>query len=326
MPFDNVLEMLDSTDSNMGASSISGNDNSCQSLITPAPHDTDVDAICKHIDPFNISVFIDELREISDAHTRKYIDNMSNISAYSISHECILTSIYKLTNYPIENAASSWLPVMMRSVLGNAVHDFIQKNTAQFTECEVTLKIPSIKMSCRLDALIGDTILVEIKSCTYEDYAKIIRSNKPRKSDLLQAIVYVYLLTNYLHQSKTEKVTRRTPPPILPIYNITKIQFIYVAHDITTSDCCSMPQAVKKAKELRQKLDSKINEFCFINSVVVDITLAEITPVFEYIKEKIDAINQFVETNTLPISTNKFIDRSKCFLCMYSKTCNFKKK
>jgi len=62
----------------------------------------------------------------------------------------------------------------MRSTIGTAIHDFVQSNTNQFTESEVSLKIPSIKFSGRLDNLIGPNILVEIKSCTYSDYEKLL--------------------------------------------------------------------------------------------------------------------------------------------------------
>jgi len=98
----------------------------------------------------------------------------------------------------VKSFADKWLPILLRSTIGTAIHEFIQSNTNQFTEGEVSLKIPSIKFSGRLDNLIGPNILIEIKSCTYADYEKIIRTRKPRVSDFYQAIVYKYILENIL--------------------------------------------------------------------------------------------------------------------------------
>jgi len=148
--------------------------------------------------PFNIDVFNQELFEKSEQKNQLYREAVQNINAYDISSGCIREIFYKLTNTPVKSFADKWLPILLRSTIGTAIHEFIQSNTNQFTEGEVSLKIPSIKFSGRLDNLIGPNILIEIKSCTYADYEKIIRTRKPRVSDFYQAIVYKYILENIL--------------------------------------------------------------------------------------------------------------------------------
>jgi len=138
----------------------------------------------------------------------------------------------------------------MRASLGNAVHDCIQKNSDQFTEQEKSIKVPSIRCSVRLDCLIGDNILVEIKSCTYTDYKKIIKNQTPRIEDFYQVMMYKYLLEHHLKEAQAQ-TQLRTPPPELAKYNIDTLQLIYVAHDICASDAESFSQCLKMATELK---------------------------------------------------------------------------
>jgi hypothetical protein len=274
--------------------------------------------------PFNINSFINELSEIDKSHL---LENLASdyITGYSIAADCIMYTIKRLLKTPIEDARSAWLPVLMRGILGTAVHDFIQSNTKQFTETERSLKVPSIKVSCRLDALIGSNILVEIKSCTYEDYAKIIKNQQSRESDWIQAITYKYLIENYLEEIKNPGVPLRTEPPQLNKYNIDYIQFIYVAHDICSSKIENMSDAIKSVKTIRQKLESKKNPFCFISVLDFNLKEIDITEYIYYIKEKIMAINNYINNNKLPSKEDKFVDESKCYFCIYKNFCEIKK-
>ena len=178
--------------------------------------------------PFNIDTFNQELFERSSVKNQLYRDAVQNISAYDISSGCIRDIFYKLTNTPVESFADKWLPILMRSTIGTAIHDFIQSNTDQFTEREVSLKVPSIRFSGRLDNLIGPNILVEIKSCTYSDYEKIIRTRKPRVSDFYQTMVYKYILEKHLAEARDPniKIRKGTSKPKFEKYDIQTIQFI----------------------------------------------------------------------------------------------------
>ena len=108
-------------------------------------------------DIFNISLFEEELRKRSELKNRSYLTTSTNISAYDIAHNCIMQTIKKLLNHPIESYSDTWLPVMMKQVIGDAIHEFIQSSN-QFTEGEVSIKVPTIKFSGRIDNIIDDNI------------------------------------------------------------------------------------------------------------------------------------------------------------------------
>lgn len=277
-------------------------------------------------EPFNIDTFTKELYEKSAVKNQLYRDFAQNINAYDISSGCIREIIYKLNNTPVESFADKWLPILMRSTIGNAVHEFVQNNTNQFTEREVSLKIPSIKFSVRLDNLIGPSILVEIKSCTYADYEKIITTRKPRVADFYQAMTYKYVLENHLKEAKDPsiKVRKGTLKPKLDLYDIKTIQFIYVAHDITATDVDTFAEVLERIKELKRVLNSKSNSFFFMTTMVVDVTNGVATPYIEYVESKIKAINYYVDNNTIPDKDDTYIDRSKCYFCLYNRMCDVK--
>jgi hypothetical protein len=270
--------------------------------------------------PFNINKFIDELSLIDRQNINNRLSS-NMITGYAISSDCIMYTVKRILNIPVENIKSAWLPILMRSTLGNAVHDFIQKNTKQFTECEVSLKVPSIRLSCRLDALINSNILIEIKSCSYEDYAKIVKKQQPRENDWIQVLLYKYLLENYLDEIKSSNIKTRTAIPKLNKYDINYIQFIYIAHDICSSETDNISQSIKLIKTLRKQLESKNNPFCFITVLDLDLIKIDISDCLNYIKEKIEMINFYVNNNKLPDKDNKFIDKSKCYFCIYSNFC-----
>jgi hypothetical protein len=278
-------------------------------------------------EPFNIDVFIKELYERSHVKNQLYAESVQNISAYDISSGCIRNIVYKLNNTPVESFADKWLPILMRSTIGTAIHEFIQNNTHQFTEREVSLKIPSIRFSGRLDNLIGPENLIEIKSCPYSDYETIIKTRKPRVSDFYQSMTYKYILENHLAEAKDPKIKIRkgSSKPRFDIYNIKTIQFIYIAHDVTATDVDSFEEILERIKQLKRLLNSKSNSFFFITTMVVDVTNGVATPFVDYVENKIKTINHYMDTNTLPDKTDPYIDTKGCFFCMYYKLCDIKK-
>ena len=274
--------------------------------------------------PFNIDGFIKELYEKSSVKNQLYREVIQNISAYDISSGCIKEIIYKLNNTPVESFADSWLPILMRSTIGTAIHEFIQNNTNQFTEREVSLKIPSIRFSGRLDNLIGPNMLIEIKSCPYSDYEKIIKTRKPRVSDFYQAMTYKYILENYINEAKDPniKIRKGTVKPRFDKYEINTVQFIYVAHDVTATDVDSFGEILERIKQLKRLLNSKSNSFFFITTMTVDVTNGVAAPFLEYVDNKIKSINDYMNKQQLPELSDPFIDKKSCFFCTYSKICD----
>ena len=275
--------------------------------------------------PFDISKFEEELKLKSETKNKSYLSMARNISAYNIAHDCISSVVKSLLNYPIPSYADSWLPVMMRHCIGESIHNFIQKNSNQFTEGEISLKVPSIQFSGRIDNLIGPNILVEIKSCTFEDYNKVIKDKKPRLGDFYQLMVYKYIIENYLHEIKTCGVKTRTQLPVLDKYNIDKLQVIYVAHDLCSSDIDSISDAMKFLANLKKMFNSSSNKFFFINSILIDINSFDPTPYLTWIANKINRINLYVNSDRLPPADDEFVDKKKCFFCQYNLKCEIRK-
>jgi len=273
--------------------------------------------------PFDVNLFAEEIRIKSENENRIRQYNSNTISGYSIGHECIGSTILKIFNHPIKNFSNKWLPIIMRAALGNAVHDTIQKNTNQFTEQERSLKVPSIRCSVRLDCLNSNNVLAEIKSCTYSDYQKILKTKSPRIGDFYQCVMYKYLIENHLEEIKSQKKLR-SPAPQLDYYNIDTLQFIYVAHDILSSDAESFAECMKIMKEVKQMLKSKYNKFFFITALTIDLKSIDIAPYINFVKSKIDRINWYIDNNKIPTSEDEFVDMSKCFFCLYNDTCPIK--
>ncbi len=271
---------------------------------------------------FNIDDFLMDVNEVSLDKNKKYLSNATNINGYDIASNCIRQIIFKLLKQPVTSYVDNWLPVIMRANLGNAIHDFIQNTSKTFTEWECSLKVPSQRVSVRLDNLIRDNVLVEIKSCTFTDYDKIIRTNKPRDNDFYQAMFYRYLLHEYLDEIKSQPLnTLRSPPPKLPKYNIDTIQLIYAAHDLISSESGSLSEALKHAAAVKKVLNSKYNRFYYITTITLDLNSFDTTPYENYIKEKLQTINYHIDCNKIPSMDNKFIKPSGCFFCLYKNIC-----
>ena len=275
---------------------------------------------------FDIEVFAEELRRKSENKNRGYLTAAKNINAYDVANNCIRQIVYKLSGTPIKSYADRWLPIFLRTALGSAVHNFLQENTKQFTEQEVSLKVPSLKFSGRLDALIGNNILIEIKSMPYDEYEKAIRTNTPRNKDFIQALLYVYMLENHIDEIKQShiKVRPGSTKPALDYYKITKLQFIYVAHDIMTSDFEDLGTNIKKIDEFKRRLNSRRNPFFFINSIVLDMATFDSTEHIKFIESKIKRINYYVDSNTLPSDSDEFVNKN-CYLCLYRDICDIVK-
>jgi hypothetical protein len=271
---------------------------------------------------FNLDNFLKDLELKSQYKNKAYSSRSNSISSYDISSNCIRETIFKILNYPIEDFRDVWLPIVMRSFIGNAIHDFIQSTSTCFTESELSLKIPSIRTSCRMDNLINDNVLVEIKSCPYDDYSKILSSKRPRDADFKQTIFYRWLLHNHLTEAKQQPLeTLRSSPPKLNKYNIKYIQYIYVAHDIIASDVSSMSQAISAVKKLKQLLNSRNNKFFFITVITLDLNTIDITPYEDEVIEKLNTINYCINNNIIPNKENRFI-KNNCFFCLYKKICS----
>ncbi len=283
-----------------------------------------IDANQKALAPFNVELFTKEVAKKSDGKGRAYAQLTQNISGYDIASKCIADVVFKLQNTPVQSFASKWLPIAMRGTIGTAIHDFIQGTSDQFTELEPSLKIPSIRFSGRLDGLIGNNVLVEIKSCTYADYAKIIKSRSPRMADFYQCMTYKYILENYLEEAQTANVKRRTQPPALDKYNIDTLQFIYVCHEILASDIEDFGQMLKNIKHIKKSLNSKSNSFFFMTALTVNLTDEVSKPYIDFIHDKIKRINWYLTNNKQPTADDPYVDTKKCFFCLYDKICHLK--
>jgi len=271
---------------------------------------------------FNLDHFLKDLETKSEYKNKAYSMNANSISSYDISSNCIREVIFKILNYPVESFKDVWLPVVMRAFLGNAVHDFIQSTSTCFTESEVSLKVPSIRTSCRIDNLINDNVLVEIKSCTYDDYSKIISSSKPRESDFNQTLFFRWLLHNHLDEAKAQPLnTLRSNPPKLDKYHIRYIQYIYVAHDIVSSDVSSMSQALSLVTQMKKLLNSKKNKFFFITALTLDLQNIDISQQELNLVDKLNTINYCLNNNVIPNKNNKFV-KDSCFFCLYKSVCS----
>jgi hypothetical protein len=315
--FDKVKDLVRESDENISASQAGNVDNKIDQEII------------KYIKgerraPFDIATFSQEVADKAENKNKIYAQVASNINAYDVADNCIRQIVYKLSGTPVSSFGDKWLPLSFRSTLGSACHDFIQGISQQFTESEISLKIPSIRVSGRIDNLIGCNVIVEIKSCTYKDYQKIVRDQKPRVADFYQVMTYKYILENYLEESKKQDIKTRTPKPILNEYKIDTIQFIYLAHDITASDIEDFSVALRAVDVIKKQLNSKNNPFYFITSLVLDTNCFDQEPYINFIKDKMTQINWFLDNNKLPPGNNEYVNRKKCFFCHYNPICDIK--
>lgn len=273
---------------------------------------------------FDLDILIQEMYDKNTQKNKDMVEKQKYMSSYDISSSCIGNIIYKIRNTPIKSYASKWLPVVLRSYLGNAVHEFIQSNTSQFTEKEVSLKVPSIRFSGRLDCLINSDVLVEIKSLPYKDYKKIIKTKTPRTNDFYQTLAYKYILENHLEEAKNHTEETRTQKPILDSYNIKYIQFLYIVHDIMASDIEDMGEALACVEHVKKVLNSKSNTFYFMSNILLELENYDLSPYLTYIKNKIERVNYYLDNNLDVSKDDEFIDSKACFFCLYTNICRYR--
>lgn len=297
-------------------------DNKFNETVIPVP---DLAAIPQEQNRlFDLEEFINETYNKSTNKNKDAIERQKYMSSYDVASSCINNIIYKIRNTPVKNYASKWLPIVLRSYLGNSVHNFIQENSKQFTEQEVSLKVPSIRFSGRLDCLINNDVLVEIKSLPYPDYKKIIKNKTPRPNDFYQTLTYKYILENHLTETKTHKEETRTQKPLLDNYNIKYIQFIYVVHDIMSSDIESLDEAIKCVDHVKKVLNSAHNTFYFTASLTIELDNYDLDPYMTYIKNKIARVNYYLDNNLDVSKEDEYTDKNACFFCIYPEICPHK--
>ena len=261
---------------------------------------------------FSIESFLEEcVKRINECELVRF-GYSSYISAYDISHDCIRKTLYRLLGYPLPDFRYLWPGLQLRGTIGSAIHEFIQSHYS-FTETEVELFVPSLNVSVRLDALIGNNVLVEIKSLPFKDLETIVRSNTPRKHDLLQTVLYKHLLESHLDEIK-KATDRRIPKQSR--YCIEYIQFIYVAHDIVASDL-TLSEALQETKRVRRFLRSKGLDFIF----VVTVDGNNVQEEMNYVVKKLSRINEYHRKRVLPDLSDEFVDRKQCGFCPYRDLC-----
>lgn len=271
---------------------------------------------------FNVKDFQNDLRQKSNNKNKNYHFFSENITSYDISSGCSRAIIFRIKNYPVKNYSDKWLPVQFRSVLGNACHEFIQNNCNKLTEKEVSLKVPSLNISARLDGIINDNVLLEIKSCGYTDFSKILKSELPRSKDFYQILFYKYLLENHLDEIKLQEVKYNGSLPKLNNYNIRYIQIIYICHELISGDSNSLSEAVEFAKKLRKLNESKKNQFWWLHVINLDLSKVSINEYIQIIKNKINDIRYHLLNNKIPDLNSDFIDKTSCFFCLYKDICS----
>ena len=275
---------------------------------------------------FDLDEFTKELYIKTSNTNKQNIINQKYMSSYDVSSSCILNIIHKLRSTPVRNYANKWAPITLRGAIGTAIHEFIQDNTKQFTEDEISLKIPSIRFSGRIDDMINNNVLVEIKSLPYNDYRKIIKTRTPRINDFYQTLSYKYILENYLEEAKTDTEVTRSPRPRQDSYKIDYIQFIYVAHDILAYDIDSLDEAVEVVRKVKKTLNSKHNTFFFMTNLLLDLSTFDISQHMDHVKNKIDRVNYYMDNNLEVALDDEFVDPSKCFFCLFGDVCPHKKR
>lgn len=314
--YDSILNAIDtSTTCNTDDKSQSTKTLELSEIINPIVDESSHSSLL-----FDVNTFITDVKNKSEEKNKHRAQYADRITSYSIAHDCIRQVFFQIKKYPIPSYSSFYLPIELKATLGNAVHEFIQTNSTSFTETEASIKVPSIRVSCRLDALINDDVIVEIKSCTFKDFETILKKKKPRDSDFLQVTLYKYLLENHLEEAK-QQTQIRTQPPKLDKYHIKYFQFIYVANDILSSEAENLSESLKTVSSVKKMLNSKYNQFYFISPVTINLSTFDITPHYNWIINKINRINYYLNNNKIPPKNDDFVINN-CYFCVYKQICN----
>lgn len=277
----------------------------------------------KKVALFSETNFEEDLIRKSHDKNKYFAENTTRLNSYDIVHSCIRSVIFRMLGFPVKSYKDNWLPVSYRTTLGSATHDFIQGTSTKFTEQEVYLRIPSKNISVKIDCITNHDTIVEIKSCTYADYEKILKTNQARSEDFFQALLYKYLIENFLDESKKQDLGERASKynlPKLNKYEIDKIQMIYVCHELMAADK-TIEESVQFAKSLRKQLNSKFNTLWFIKSILYPMDNEKYKHHIQLIEERLDETQDFINKQLVPPMKHRFVDTSKCFFCLYKDSC-----
>ena len=278
---------------------------------------------------FDINEFASELKLKSSIDNKYKIGMSSNITAYDVAANCIRQIVYKIRKTPVPDYSAKWLPIFLRSQIGNACHDFIQNYSNQFTESEISIKVPSIRFSGRIDNMIGSEIIVEIKTSTYKDYADIIKYKTPKLEHFRQALTYKYILENYLDEIKNPNIRVRSNKPKYSKYNIKYIQFIYLAHDVIAADMEDISSSLKAVDTVKKQLKDILknrDDFKFMTSLTINTdNYPVVNKQLDFIKNKIKDINYYIDSSKLPMENDPFIKKSDCHFCIFNQICDLVK-
>lgn len=268
------------------------------------------------IDSFDIEIFQTLLKEKVFNKNKKRIENKTqNITAYDLCG-CIKKIEFKLKNTPID-FNSSYLPSELSMALGNSVHEFIQTNYC-FTEIELPLSIhisKSLKISSRLDALINNNTLIEIKTCNYKEYYEILKNDNYRLKDYEQLCVYKYLLENHFDEIKNNLIQNRITPKFNN-YKITKFQIIYICHEIVDAS-----GNIDIYKDITEYYKNNFGNFWFIKTINIDAENEDTILEINTVSDKIKTILEYIPNNKEIPLNNKYCKKDECNFCPYKKIC-----
>ena len=91
---------------------------------------------------------------------------------------------------------------------------------------------------------------------------------------------------------------------------------------MTATDVESFDEIIERIRQLKKLLNSKSNTFFFITTLVVDVTNNIADPYIDYIRKKLDRINYYLDNGKIPGDDDEFVDKKKCFFCLYKKLCD----
>ena len=272
---------------------------------------------------FDMGVFISNLKNKTQYDNFNRLIYSDNITAYDIAITCNRQVTYKLLNYPIRSYESAWLPVLFRSTMGIAIHDFIQSNY-DFDQIEAQIIIPEYKFYGKVDAINGNNVLIEIKTVPFSDYKNILDTNSPRPKDLKQTLIYKYLLENHIDKIDTSKSNLK-----IQEYKFQYIQFIYIAHDLISADIESISQQLQLVNHLKKNIfkyelsNHPDKRFFFMNTITIDLSDDNISRELQIIENELSQKLNDILTNYHKSTLSENVDTSQCFFCPYKHICEY---
>ena len=61
-----------------------------------------------------------------------------------------------------------------------------------------------------------------------------------------------------------------------------------------------------------------------MTTLLVDLNEEISKPYLDYVQLKIKTINKYLDNNQLPDANDPFIEKSKCYFCLYQRICDLK--